>query len=93
LFSGGGGAENEAMVTSRRPQALFRLRQHPSGTAVEILGVLEAGPNKLVRKAGYPGTQISVWSAGKAPPDVVIASENIPSLRPRAKTKPTKRLI
>jgi hypothetical protein len=52
LFSGGGGAENGAMVTSSCPQALFRLRQHPRGTAVEIRSVLEAGPKKLVRKPG-----------------------------------------
>jgi hypothetical protein len=30
----------------------FDSAQHPSGTAVEILSVLEAGPKKLVRKAG-----------------------------------------
>jgi hypothetical protein len=47
-----GRAENGAMVMRDRPQALFRLSQHPSETAVEILSVLEVGPKKLVRKAG-----------------------------------------
>jgi hypothetical protein len=40
------------MVTSRRPQALFPLRQHPRRAAIEMLNAQEAGPKKLVRKAG-----------------------------------------
>jgi hypothetical protein len=52
LFLGGAGAENEAIVTRNRPQALFRLGQHPSEAVVEIFSTLAAGPKKLVRKAG-----------------------------------------